>query len=207
MKWNNVRGSTPLYIPNFLHWPDQYVDWSIVDECLYRRDLHWEIIAPDGHKKEIPSLDSAWYGEYEDIRFVTQKVKRGYGFVITKFGRYNKLTNDLCREVEEEFSCVSDIHVYGGFGDASSFNPHRDATTNVIIQVDGQTPWVVFNDDLEPELEVTLTKGDLLYIPFQRLHQAKPSGTRLSMSIAMIPPELKRITIDRGPLTMYNNKE
>ncbi len=207
MKWSDVRGSTPLYIPNFLLWPDQYLDWPMVDECLHRSDLNWEIIAPDGLKREIPVLDSAWYGEYQDTRFVTQKVKRGYGFVITRYGRFNKLTNDLCREVEEEFSCVSDIHVYGGLEGASSFNAHKDNTTNAIIQVEGQTPWVVFNDDFEPELEVTLTKGDLLYIPFQKYHQAKPSGTRLSMSIACVPEELKRMTIDRGPLTMYNNKD
>ena len=112
----------------------KYVSWDDVDECLYRTDMKWELISPDGIKDEVPTFTSAWYGDYQETRYITHKIKKGYGFVITKYGRYNRRTNDLCREIENTLDVTSDLHIYGGHTGSHSFKPHKDETENIIIQ-------------------------------------------------------------------------
>ncbi len=203
--WNELCGSrnTPSYYPFLMFDPSQYVSWDDVDECLYRTDMKWELISPDGIKDEVPTFTSAWYGDYQETRYITHKIKKGYGFVITKYGRYNKRTNDLCREIENTLDVTSDLHIYGGHTGSHSFKPHKDETENIIIQVEGNTPWMVFDDEFNPQLNVTLYPGDAIFIPKGWYHQAKPSNTRLSMSIAMF--DKSRITIDRDHLTLNPN--
>ena len=113
--WNELCGSrnTPSYYPFIMFDPSQYVSWDDVDECLYRTDMKWELISPDGIKDEVPTFTSAWYGDYQETRYITHKIKKGYGFVITKYGRYNRRTNDLCREIENTLDVTSDLHIYG----------------------------------------------------------------------------------------------
>jgi ribosomal protein L16 Arg81 hydroxylase len=62
---------------------------------------------------------------------------------------------------------------------------------------------MVFDDEFNPQLNVTLYPGDAIFIPKGWYHQAKPSSTRLSMSIAMF--DKSRITIDRDHLTLKPN--
>ena len=99
--------------------------------------MKWELISPDGIKDEVPTFTSAWYGDYQETRYITHKIKKGYGFVITKYGRYNRRTNDLCREIENTLDVTSDLHIYGGHTGSHSFKPHKDETENIIIQVEG----------------------------------------------------------------------
>tara|TARA_B100002019_G_C21267999_1_gene600482 strand:+ start:1197 stop:1808 length:612 start_codon:yes stop_codon:yes gene_type:complete len=200
-KLNDILGSTtPLYFENFLPNLDDYVTWDDVDACLHRRDVTWQLIGDSKLRDEIvPEFASTWYGEYQDTRYVCQRIKKGYGFIIVGYGQYNPAVNELCREIEDQTGCVVDVHIYGGLNGAKSFNPHEDKTANFIVQIDGETPWKVDGLDIEP----TLKRGNALYIPSMTTHGAFPSGQRLSMSIAMYPPEQRRTTIDRGPLTIF----
>ena len=199
LKWNEiVGGTTPLYFENLLSNLDDYVTWDDVDACLHRRDVAWQLIGDNGLRDVIvPSFASTWYGEYQDTRYVCQRIKKGYGFIIVEYGQYNPAVNELCREIEEQTGYVVDIHIYGGLNGARSFSPHEDQTANFIVQIDGETPWKVDGLDAEP----TLKRGNALYIPSMKTHGASPNGQRLSMSIAMKPPG-KGFTIDRGPLTI-----
>ena len=103
---------------------------------------------------------------------------------ITKYGRYNRRTNDLCREIENTLDVTSDLHIYGGHTGSHS-KPHKDETENIIIQVEGNTPWMVFDDEFNPQLNVTLYPGDAIFIPKGWYHQANLLA-HLSMSIAML---------------------
>lgn len=208
MNWNLVKeqnihiNNNPFVLKNFLDSPSAYLDWNAVNECLYRRDMDWQLISSNGFKIEIPKVDSVWYGIHSDAHFINNQVRSGCGFIIQQYGRYNKLTNDLLCDVESNFYCVSDIHAYGGSKPTNSFNAHCDETCNFIIQVEGSTPWTVYNEsfsfisspnfyfpsdsEITPDLQVELTPGDALYIPAWRYHKATPNTKRLSMSIAMM---------------------
>jgi len=208
MNWDLIKeknlkvNNNPFVIKNFLECPTEYVDWNKVNSCLYRRDMNWEIISESGFKTNIPQVDSLWYGTHQDPIFLHDKIRSGSGFIINQYGRFDSAVNQLLYTLEQNFYSASDIHVYGGLGSSKSFNIHCDETCNFIIQVDGTTPWVVYENsysfissvdryfpdksEVTPELEVELSPGDLLYIPAWKYHQAMPNGKRLSMSIAML---------------------
>jgi len=217
IKEKNLRvNNDPFVIKNFLDPPDQFVSWEKVNSCLYRRDMNWEIISNSGFKTNIPQIDSVWYGIHQDPIFIFDKIRSGSGFVISKYGRFDDKTNQFLYELESNFYSASDIHVYGGLGNANSFNIHCDETCNFIIQVEGTTPWVVYKNsysfvssidsyfpnesEVVPELEVELSPGDLLYIPAWRYHKASPRGNRLSMSIAMMQRYFNTPTMHRESL-------
>lgn len=222
MNWNLIKeqniqvNNEPFVIKDFFDSPNKYLSWDTVNQCLYRRDMHWELIANNGYKMGIPRHESVWYGNYADAQFLSDQVRSGCGFVIQQYGRYDKATNDLLFDVESNFNCASDIHVYGGVTAANSFKIHCDETCNFIIQVEGTTPWTVYNEsfafisssnsyfpsdnEVTPALEVELTPGDILFIPAWRYHRATPNSKRLSMSIAMMQKYYQTPCINRQPL-------
>ena len=206
---------SPFHIKNFLENPSHFLSWEDVNSCLYRRDIGWELIGENNFKKQTPVKSVPWYGNCYDTSFITQHIRAGGGFVITGYGMYNETTNGLCKEIEEQFQCVSDIHVYGGLKNISqSFKAHSDPTSNFIIQVEGITNWKIFSNkcamiskeqpvfpdekDLEIELEINLNPGDLIYIPSRQYHKASPSEKRLSMSIAMLEKTMNTPFINRN---------
>jgi len=229
MNWDLVKNhnlsynDNPFLLKNFLEYPEYYLSWETVTDCLYRRDLYWEIIGNAGWKENIPLEETVCYGTYQNPTYILNSVNRGRGFVITQYGRYNELTNSLCRDVESNFYCCPDIHIYGGLKGSGSFNIHCDPTVNFIIQVEGVTNWKVFKNrcspissidpvfpdekNLEIAIETDLSPGDLLYIPNNCYHKASPEGKRLSMSIAMLPKTFNTPTIDRNPLKINYGKQ
>ena len=223
MNWKSIKdkelviNDTPFVITDFLNDTQRYVNWEKVNSCLYRRDMEWELINDDGWIQPIPECNSERYGSHQDQGFIANQINKGSGFVIVQYGRFDKETNLLCKEVEENFYCVADIHVYGGLGRSSmlgSFNPHADATANFIIQAEGETLWKIYKNRyshiassepfypkeeiLDVELEVTLTRGDLLFIPARQYHKAFPKDKRLSLSIAMQQRFFNTSIIDRN---------
>lgn len=178
--------------------PDAFVTYDDVEKVLnFGHCDYVEIIHPDTGTK-IVSMPKQ---QLMDL------IERGSTFIISGYARYNKTTNELCRTVEQNFGVRSDIHLYGGtdLGKHNSFGIHCDLSANFICQVYGETEWTVYKersgvryefpkqelqlteDDLglTVDLEVTLKRGDVLYIPFRAFHRAKPQGQRLSMSLPM----------------------
>jgi|14_taG_2_1085336.scaffolds.fasta_scaffold01779_2 hypothetical protein len=222
MNWNLIKeqniqvNNNPFVLKDFFDSPNKYLSWGTVNQCLYRRDMDWQLIDSKGYKMGIPSSQSVWYGHCLDTQFMCNQIIKGCGFVIQQYGRYDKLTNDLLFDVESNFCCASDLHAYGGTQSAGSFQNHCDETCNFIIQVEGTTPWTVYNEsfsfitssnfyfpsdsELTPALEIELTPGDLLYIPAWRYHRALPNSKRLSMSVAMMQRYHNTPCINRQPL-------
>lgn len=112
--------------------------------------------------------------------------------------RVNSKVNSLCKELEGLFSnsCV-DAHVYftvantleGGFG------IHYDTSHNLIVQMEGQTRfqlWNVFAGpnapknleliDKAPAYDVILSPGDAVFVPMHSYHRAISQTKRLSVS-------------------------
>ena len=110
----------------------------------------------------------------------------------------------LVSDIQEVFPVACDVQILGSKAtNSKSFHSHSDRGNLFIIQAIGDTAWIVFKNRissmlsyfynkpekevLTPDLEVTLSPGDLLYIPPATYHVATPSIPRLSMSIPCTP--------------------
>ena len=70
-----------------------------------------------------------------------------------------------------------DVHIYASSNKGqSSFPPHADKASNVIVQCEGVCRWTV--DDQVYELE----QGDIVYIPIGVKHHCLPLTKRISLS-------------------------
>ena len=139
---------------------------------------------------------------------ITSKFFSGTTFIISRCCILNDNLKSLVSDIQKTFPVACDIHIYGSKGtDSKSFLYHSDRPNNFIIQAIGDTDWIVYKNRissilpykdyglekelLTPALEVTLSPGDLLYIPPKTYHAALPSMPRLSMSIPSIPLDYK----------------
>ena len=104
--------------------------------------------------------------------------------------------------IEAQYNVNCDAHIYGALV-ASSFKIHWDQPANLIIQIEGETYWTVYeercstlikytgfpynpeSDEVTPAINHKMTAGDMLYIPSRCYHRAIPSSKRLSLSIPM----------------------
>ena len=110
---------------------------------------------------------------------------------------------ELLDEIESRYYVNCDAHVYGALGGASSFKIHWDQPANLIIQIEGETDWTVYNErcstlikydgypynpteeEVTPCITHKMLPGDVLYIPARQYHCARPHDKRLSLSIPM----------------------
>jgi len=202
---NLFLNDNPLYLKNIFPTPEKYLSWHDVEQCLnYPELFDFEVIDPHTNSKiEIPSYRKTWVWSklVQDKSFIFDKINNGFGLVILNYGSYNDITNQLLKYFEQEFYVNAAIHVYCNIKENGSFFIHEDYPSNFIIQVEGTTPWKVYNNrlsnlyptgimnnfikekDLSVALDVVLEPGDVLYIPSRMYHYAKPCNKRLSMSI------------------------
>lgn len=129
--------------------------------------------------------------------------KPNTGFVVMQgVDKHSPFITNMCANLEMMFNGICSAHLYGGAADThtnSSFTAHCDKTLNVILQLDGWSKWLVYdetgeepvtsNDEskLTPVYEEVLHPGDLLYIPALRYHKCIPRSRRLSLSFCCIP--------------------
>ena len=121
---------------------------------------------------------------------------------LTDCSRVNKEINDVCSIIEKETGYPTDAHIYFSLVDdedkKKGFEHHWDYSHNLILQVEGQTNFKVWNeifsgDDnrnplpkTSPVLDVTMKSGDVIFIPKGMLHQAIPLSKRVSISFPMM---------------------
>ena len=187
----------------------EHISWSILDEAINNDLAWWELIEKTGKKMDIPYTVPYWLAPMpqQNKSFIIDHVKRGYTFIIFKSFVLNEKLKSLMTIIQHCFNVAADIHIYGSKGKSGglSFTPHADNPANFIIQVEGETEWVVFKnrvsdllkveyvlqeDDilkLDPVIETRLKPGDLLYIPSRHYHCAMPKSPRMSISIPCIP--------------------
>ena len=200
-----VHNDKPIYIPNFLPNPEKLVSWKDVEKFLnnYQPQSSWELIK-NNKVLNIPTCTLKWGGDYPDKKFVKQHITQGETFIMLKYSIFNTYAKAICKEIEDLFPVVTDVHVYGSKGSTStSFPYHYDTPSNFIIQAYGKCDWKIYNSSissliqenfpslnpqkLNPIIEVTLTPGDMLYIPPRFHHASFPNQPRLSASIPCLP--------------------
>ena len=198
----------PFVVKNFLKNVEDYLNWNTLNEAINNDVVEWRLIEEEAKENfEIPWSKPFWTGlGHQNKQFILDHVNNGSTFLITRCCILNDNLKSLVSNIQETFPVACDIHIYGSKGtNSKSFDPHSDRPNNFIIQAIGDTDWIVFKnrvsnillysnyilhepkkEELIPALEVTLSPGDLLYIPPRAYHAALPSMPRLSMSIPCV---------------------
>lgn len=202
-KWHT--DDTPQYFPQVCDNPEVFVTWKEVEKCLNNPQFYeLNFIDHHGFKINIPAWKRPWTNGYTpEVSDVIDQYNHGHSVIINNF-EYMDGKQKLLGEIETYFPNIrAAFHVYCGTETSRSFNIHEDDAYNLILQVDGETHWIVYKnrmselmtdfryneDDLEIAIDVTMVPGDMLYIPKKCLHQAHPKGKRLSISIPMVTCE------------------
>ena len=192
----------PFVVKNFLKNVEDYLNWNTLNEAINNDIVEWELIDKNANQKiSIPWQLPLWTQlRQQDKQFILDQINDGTTFIILSCCILNANLKSLISDIQEVFPVACDIHIYGSKGtNSTSFEPHSDRPNNFIIQAIGDTDWIVFKnrigsvlqyhnhppekEALIPALEVTLSPGDLLYIPPRTYHVALPSMPRLSLSI------------------------
>ena len=202
----------PFLVENFID-IKKYISWDVLNDAINNDFVYWEILDFNGNIIDIPFDEPYWFNglKQQNKSFIIDHINAGYTFKITKTSILTDNLKLLTSLVQDAFFVSADIHIYGSKGSAKSFDPHTDMPANFIIQVDGETDWIIFKnkvssllkynhrDDnirhLEPMLEHTIKPGDLLYIPSKYYHCALPDAPRLSISIPCFS-DVNKLPID-----------
>jgi len=199
----------PFVVKNFLKNVEDYLNWNTLNEAINTDIVDWRLIELEMADKNfiIPWKKPYWTGiRQQDKQFIIEHVNKGSTFIVDRCCILNDNFKSLISGIQEVFHVASDLQIYGSKGtNSKSFLPHSDfpKTSEIfIIQAIGDTDWIVFKnrrsnlipysndfpkrEELTPDLEVTLSPGDLLYVPPRTYHIASPSAPRLSMTIPCI---------------------
>lgn len=126
---------------------------------------------------------------------IQQEVKQ-YVCYLSDCSKVNQQINDLCASIENKTGSEVDAHIYFSF----YYNDkniekyiHRDKSNNLIIQIDGETNFKVWNKDRDSDiiLDVIMQPGDVLYIPAGYWHGALSLSRRLSLSVPISPHQVE----------------
>tara|TARA_B100000427_G_scaffold313906_1_gene306636 strand:+ start:6374 stop:7063 length:690 start_codon:yes stop_codon:yes gene_type:complete len=193
------------------HWsgvidPSDLVNWSEVEYCLNHPE-HFDIKFIDrytNHFIDYPRYQRAWIGQRTaEVQQLMDIYREGHTCIIEKFEYINNSKFTILDDLENVFNIHASMHVYCGLANQRSFNIHEDYANNLIIQVEGETHWKVYNNrasnlisqldfrekvdetKLDVAIDVILKPGDIIYIPARCYHLAQPQDKRLSLSIPM----------------------
>ena len=200
----------PFVVKNFLKNVEDYLNWNTLNDAINNNIVEWRLIEEEVAEtllpyKEIPWSVPLWSGiRQQNKQFILDNVNNGSTFLIERCCILNDNLKSLVSDIQEVFPVACDVQILGSKAtNSKSFHSHSDRGNLFIIQAIGDTAWIVFKNRissmlsyfynkpekevLTPDLEVTLSPGDLLYIPPATYHVATPSIPRLSMSIPCTP--------------------
>lgn len=151
--------------------------------------------------------------DFYEKKYVHELWNTGSSIILTKASLLSPEISAVANCIEKKFKdrTAADAHFYcSPNSTAKSFECHADMDDNYLVHAIGSVHWKVYNkrvpytlDDkgrkvfrghaltmteeeeakLTPIIDVTLTVGDLLYIPAGFFHKAVPCGPRISISV------------------------
>ncbi len=183
-----------------------WIDWKFIENKIndfYHLDVNTIELINDKREKYFPEAKKvSWsYGDKIDPQIVANALKNNHSLVILNSSRFHYSLNRICNALESQGNKRScDVHIYCGNEKSKSFFAHYDLADNFIIQQTGRTKWKVFKEcasdmkeqknikdkkKLTLDYECILEPGELIYIPKERYHYAKPLEKRISLSFAV----------------------
>ena len=124
---------------------------------------------------------------------VIEHIKQGYSLILNRIDRLSPELNSFSRKLESELMMEVQVNLYLTPAENYGFNIHDDSHDVFIIQLQGTKDWTLYKEKYSIEQEstgsqMTLKKGDVLYIPKGMKHQAKStSETSMHLTIAIYP--------------------
>jgi hypothetical protein len=179
--------------------PENIFTWTDVERYLNDnvRNTDITIIGNDKQKKEtyVSQKDK---GTPTSIIF--DEINSGSSFILNYMERYNKglfYASNICSYIHNRYVTTN---IYGGLKNTSkSFMAHADSQYVLILQLDGESDWTIYNEKwngnpnevvcnndsiLTVDFRYTLQPGDVCYIPYRRYHKCIPLSRRLSASVS-----------------------
>ncbi|HEC07567.1 MAG TPA: hypothetical protein ENJ12_11985 [Thiolapillus brandeum] len=182
-----------------------------VDQLLRYADANYRIVKyADG--KSI-NYDVRKIVNAPDLYSVYEAWEQGYSISIDYLNRYWPALAELCQHLESvtHFRVAANIY-FTPPGD-QCFPPHYDGHEVIVLQVEGEKEWKVWDRKPEytleegspvenpeslppPVMETTLKEGDVLYVPQGFPHQARTTeGRSLHITLQILPVT---VTMFRG---------
>src|ERR1700693_166068 len=132
---------------------------------------------------------------------VSAMFARGCSLIFDTIEPHSDPMARLCRALETYFRHRVSANVYMTPANSQGFAPHYDTHDAVILQIEGSKHWRVYGTPFElplqsqqfdkkkhavrePEREICLQPGDLLYIPRGMVHDAK-AGDSFSLHVTL----------------------
>ena len=130
---------------------------------------------------------------------IIKKLLENSSCYLSDCSRASKKINDICKLIEDEWNYPTDAHIFFSLVEGEKgegLKSHWDFSHNIIIQVEGESNFKVWNEQYkegdhfltpktEPVIDVIMKTGDLIFIPKYMLHQVIPLSKRLSVSFPM----------------------
>jgi len=160
-------------------------------------------LGPETYTRTIKH-GSEVFNAVPDLHRVQAEYQLGATIVLPALHRTWPGLRDLCRSLDAEFNHPSHANAYLTPGNAVGFTPHYDTHEVFVLQLQGTKHWRVYNPPLklphrtqpfhppsyripaQPDFEVTLSPGDLLYLPRGFVHTAETGpGHSVHVTIGM----------------------
>jgi len=128
----------------------------------------------------------------------------------------------LCRDIGQTLGVSSHINAYITPEDSQGFFPHYDSHDVLIVQLHGSKNWTIQNDlpqlvtkrtiqatfdrCANNSMQVTLKKGNALYIPRGQIHAAKTgSQNSIHLTIGLYPVEISEVLAEMIQMSTYKS--
>ena len=182
-----------------------------LDQLVHSSGLRYPTFRLVREGKEIPTSEytvgplewgTGTVSGFIDLDSTRDLMRRGCTLVMESCQRLHRPIAELSRLFEHTFQCPSPVNLYVTPPRTQGFQPHFDVQNVFVLQLHGTKHWKVYGPHIERPLpsqavhgavppgpllhDITLTPGDLLYIPRGFVHCAHTSGelsTHLSVSL------------------------
>ena len=190
---------------------DGLLSMDELDQLIHSSGLRYPTFRLVREGKEIPTSEytvgplewgTGTASGFIDLDRTRDLMRRGCTLVMEACQRLHRPIAELSRLFEQTFQCPSPVNLYVTPPRAQGFNPHFDVQNVFVLQLHGTKRWQVYGPHIEKPLpsqavhgavtpgpllhDITLSPGDLLYLPRGFVHCAHTTGelsAHLSVSL------------------------
>jgi hypothetical protein len=215
---DSIKNNRPYYIPDAIH---TIFSWQELENLLNLRPFastsRLTILSNETYSWRASDWSSDFNCYPPSLLNILLKEHVAYFRDAT---RVNKHVNEIAKDIEDLTGLTTDAHIYFALNTkGKSFGIHNDINDNMIVQIEGQTNFKVWDikaeedgpnniDSLEkdPIIDVTMKPGDVIGIPRKYWHSAISQTPRMSISFAMSPCAVKQFE-DRNWININSIKD
>lgn len=194
---NKILQNKPCYFPNAF---EKIFSWNELENILNLRPFinlkRFSVLSNENYRWE----NQVWLSDPTSFPpSLLQNILKTHHCNIVDCSRINETVNNICAELENIFeNSAVDAHIYFTVANIlnGGFKTHWDYSHNLIIQVEGNTRfllWDHFSNEVlnhkpanslsvQPMYDVVLSPGDAVFVPLRSYHRAISKTKRLSIS-------------------------